>query len=146
MTRRSTGARQGVSEGFGLPPLEAMACGCVVFSSFNHALADILTPGQSAHQIGQGLLSHDVAQIQAAVSDPAAWRLPRQPLEALLAPYSEAVLRQRWIDTLHALDRFFACTRRHPAESFLRPSPIWQERLRHLCGGVARRLRAQVSQ
>ena len=33
----------GVSEGFGLPPLEAMACGCVVFSSLNHALADTLT-------------------------------------------------------------------------------------------------------
>ncbi|HCV57542.1 MAG TPA: glycosyltransferase, partial [Synechococcales bacterium UBA12195] len=30
--------RAGVSEGFGLPPIEALACGCVVFSSFNHAL------------------------------------------------------------------------------------------------------------
>ncbi|MEI8250754.1 MAG: glycosyltransferase, partial [Synechococcus sp. ELA057] len=36
---------RGVSEGFGLPPLEALACGCVVFSSFNHALADTLDPG-----------------------------------------------------------------------------------------------------
>ncbi|MFM7675514.1 MAG: glycosyltransferase, partial [Synechococcus sp.] len=36
---------RGVSEGFGLPPLEAMACGCVVFSSLNHALADTLDPG-----------------------------------------------------------------------------------------------------
>ena len=34
---------RGVSEGFGLPPLEALACGCVLFSSFNHALADTLT-------------------------------------------------------------------------------------------------------
>jgi hypothetical protein len=133
---------RGVSEGFGLPPLEALACGCVVFSSFNHALADTLTPGQSAHQIGQGLLSHDVAQIQAAVSHPAAWRLPHQQLDALLAPYSESVLRQRWIDTLQALDRFFACSRRYPDETFLRPSPIWQERLRRLSGGVARRLRS----
>ena len=134
----------GISEGFGLPPLEAIACGCVVFSSFNHALADTLTPGQSAHQIGQGLLSHDVAQIQAAVSHPAAWRLPHQQLDALLAPYSESVLRQRWIDTLQALDRFFACSRRYPDETFLRPSPIWQERLRRLSGGVARRLRSKA--
>ena len=37
----------GVSEGFGLPPLEAMACGCVVFSSFNHALADTPDPGET---------------------------------------------------------------------------------------------------
>lgn len=35
---------RGVSEGFGLPPIEALACGCVVFSSFNHALADSLDP------------------------------------------------------------------------------------------------------
>ena len=131
----------GVSEGFGLPPLEAMACGCVVFSSFNHALADTLTPGQSAHQIGQGLLSHDVAQIQAAVSDPAAWRLPRQPLEALLAPYSEAVLRQRWSDTLEALDRLFARRQQHPDEPFLRSPQLWQERLRRLSRAVMRRLR-----
>jgi len=107
-------------------------------------LADTLTPGQSAHQIGQGLLSHDVAQIQAAVSHPAAWRLPHQQLDALLAPYSESVLRQRWIDTLQALDRFFACSRRYPDETFLRPSPIWQERFRRLSGGVARRLRSKA--
>ena len=34
--------RAGVSEGFGLPPIEALASGCVVFSSLNHALADTL--------------------------------------------------------------------------------------------------------
>lgn len=34
-----------VSEGFGLPPLEAIACGCQVFSSVNGALADYLDPG-----------------------------------------------------------------------------------------------------
>ena len=32
------------SEGFGLPPLEAMACGCMVFSSLNDALSDYLDP------------------------------------------------------------------------------------------------------
>ena len=33
---------RGLSEGFGLPPLEAMACGCVVFSSLNNALSFLL--------------------------------------------------------------------------------------------------------
>jgi glycosyltransferase involved in cell wall biosynthesis len=50
----------GVSEGFGLPPVEALACGCVLFSSFNHALADTLDPGVIAHQIGAGTLAADV--------------------------------------------------------------------------------------
>ena len=53
----------GVSEGFGLPPLEAMACGCVVFSSLNHALADHLTPGVNCFQIGAGTLDVDVERI-----------------------------------------------------------------------------------
>ena len=53
----------GVSEGFGLPPLEALACGCVVFSSLNHALADHLTPGVNCFQIGAGTLAADVERI-----------------------------------------------------------------------------------
>ena len=57
--------RAGVSEGFGLPPLEALACGCVVFSSLNHALADHLTPGVNCFQIGAGTLAADVERIQA---------------------------------------------------------------------------------
>ncbi len=55
--------RAGVSEGFGLPPLEALACGCVVFSSLNHALADHLTPGVNCFQIGAGTLAADVERI-----------------------------------------------------------------------------------
>jgi len=51
---------RGVSEGFGLPPIEALACGCVVFSSFNHALADNLDPGLIGHQIGAGTLAGDL--------------------------------------------------------------------------------------
>lgn len=57
--------RAGVSEGFGLPPLEALACGCVVFSSLNHALADHLTPGVNCFQIGAGTLTTDVERIRA---------------------------------------------------------------------------------
>ena len=56
--------RAGVSEGFGLPPLEALACGCVVFSSLNHALADHLTPGVNCFQIGAGTLMTDVERIR----------------------------------------------------------------------------------
>jgi glycosyltransferase involved in cell wall biosynthesis len=61
---------RGVSEGFGLPPIEALACGCVVFSSLNHALADLLDPGVIGHRAGAGSLEGDLERISAAVADP----------------------------------------------------------------------------
>ena len=69
---------RGVTEGFGLPPLEALACGCVVFSSLNHALADYGDPGHTVHQIGCGRLDFDLERIQAAVESPLRWRPPAQ--------------------------------------------------------------------
>jgi len=52
-----------VSEGFGLPPLEAMACGCHVFSSLNDALSDFLEPGVNCHQIRAGCSDFDLQAI-----------------------------------------------------------------------------------
>ena len=95
---------RGVSEGFGLPPLEALACGCIVFSSFNHALADLLTPGDTAYQIGQGTLNNDLNRIQAAVQDPLAWLPPPGQLEALLEQVSEVHWLGRWEQTLLWID------------------------------------------
>lgn len=95
---------RGVSEGFGLPPLEAMACGCVVFTSLNHALADHCDPGVMAHQIGCGRLDWDTTRIQQAVTDPLAWRAASGRLEQLLADSGEAALQRRWRDAIQALD------------------------------------------
>ena len=96
---------RGVSEGFGLPPLEAMACGCVVFSSLNHALADHCDPGRSAHQIGCGSLAHDLQRIQAAVAEPRRWRPPMAELGALLQNSGEQRLLERWRQVLSDLDQ-----------------------------------------
>ena len=82
--------RAGVSEGFGLPPLEAMACGCVVFSSLNHALADHLTPGVNCFQIGAGTLDVDVERICGVCSGQL--RLPAAPGAAATAETSQAHL------------------------------------------------------
>ncbi len=87
---------QGVSEGFGLPPLEALACGCVLFSSLNHALADTLDPGLLGHQIGQGSLAADLERITAAVADPGRWRADPERLRQQLELCGEAALLQRW--------------------------------------------------
>ena len=97
----------GVSEGFGLPPLEALACGCVLFSSLNHALADHLDPGELGHQLGAGTLAADVERISAAVADPAAWLPPPARLEALLAELAEPRLLQRWRQALLAIDAHY---------------------------------------
>ena len=61
-------ATSGVSEGFGLPPLEAMACGCQVFSSVNGALADYLDPGFNCHKIAGYSVDYDVQRILAVLN------------------------------------------------------------------------------
>ena len=96
---------RGVSEGFGLPPIEALACGCVVFSSLNHALADNLDPGVLGHQLGSGTLAADLERISAAVQDPQAWRPQPDTLEQLLGNSAEAVLAERWRFALEQLNQ-----------------------------------------
>ena len=95
----------GVTEGFGLPPVEAMACGCIVFSSLNHALSDILTPGEIGHQIGCGSLSNDVDRITAALLNPSAWKPLRSKLDLVLEDLSEELHVKRWKDVLGKIDR-----------------------------------------
>ena len=87
---------RGVSEGFGLPPIEALACGCVVFSSLNNALADLLDPGLVGHQLGAGTLEADQERIAAAVAEPQAWRPAPAALNALLESCREEALLERW--------------------------------------------------
>lgn len=96
---------RGVSEGFGLPPLEALACGCVLFSSLNHALADTLDPGRLGHQIGAGTLEADLEAITAAAAAPEAWVPTPGALDDLLASCAEAPLLERWRQALAAIDR-----------------------------------------
>ena len=80
-----------VTEGFGLPPMEAMACGAQVFSSVNSALADYLDPGFNGHKIGCYSTAYDVEQILGALKS----RHPRCLPEAALDLYrSEAVLNR----------------------------------------------------
>jgi glycosyltransferase involved in cell wall biosynthesis len=56
-------AQQGVSEGFGLQPLEAIACGCQVFSSVNGGLSDYLDPGFNCYKIAGFSLEYDMQRI-----------------------------------------------------------------------------------
>jgi hypothetical protein len=132
---------RGVSEGFGLPPIEALACGCVVFSSLNHALADLLDPGLLGHQLGAGSLECDLERVTAAVHDPMAWRPDPAALEALLASCSEAILLERWRAALVGVNAHW--DRINAGAQPLQTLPRWQvllrQRLRPI-GSLAGRL------
>jgi hypothetical protein len=135
---------RGVSEGFGLPPLEALASGCVVFSSLNHALADSLDPGLVGHQIGCGTLAADLERISAAVADPQAWLPEPQRLEALLRDSDEAVLAERWRRALVAIEAHWQRLLEQ-AEPPLHSPPAWRLRLGERLVRLRRWLRRRCS-
>ncbi len=95
----------GLTEGFGLPPIEAIACGCVVFSSFNHGLSDILEPGRIGHQIGSGFLENDISKISSATNNPKEWLTNDEEVELLLSRLNETNLLQRWVDSLERINQ-----------------------------------------
>mgnify|MGYP003337546517 FL=1 len=117
---------RGVSEGFGLPPMEAMACGCVVFSSLNHALADNLEPGRLGHQIGFGTLAADLDRITAAVADPQDWLPDSQALASLLDRFRESAQLAPWQRALTSIDAHWDLLLQ--GEPPLRIAPAWWSR------------------
>ena len=97
----------GVTEGFGLPPLEAIACGCIVFSSLNHALADNLTPSKIVHQLGCGSLAYDVDRICAAAKRPWQWCGSKSDIDQLLEISSESNCLEQWKKALSEIEKGF---------------------------------------
>jgi hypothetical protein len=133
---------RGVSEGFGLPPIEALACGCVVFSSLNHALADTLDPGVLGHQIGWGTLAADVERITAAARQPETWRADPARLEALMRECSEPVLLERWRHALEGVETHWqrCLMEGSPPLRALSPWRLrWEQRVGRLQGWLSRR-------
>jgi len=132
---------RGVSEGFGLPPIEALACGCVVFSSFNHALADTLDPGLLGHQIGFGTLAADMARITAAARQPQAWSADPARLEDLLRECSEPELLERWSHALEGVEAHWqhCLMEGNPPLRALPPWRLrWGQRMGRLQGWLSR--------
>jgi hypothetical protein len=79
-------ALSGVTEGFGLPPLEALACGCQVFSSVNHALADYLDPGFNCYKIAGYSREYDMQRILHVLKSPVQLELPSNFFDAYRTP------------------------------------------------------------
>jgi Glycosyl transferases group 1 len=127
-------AIQGVTEGFGLPPLEAIACGCQVFSSVNNALADYLDPGFNCQKIGIYDTGYDVQRIIRVLHQ------PLSPISAeFLQPYREAAIVQRWQSILLEVNNFFDYQEKHgsdisPLTSWRIQTLWWQSKLAKIKG------------
>jgi glycosyltransferase involved in cell wall biosynthesis len=103
-------AVSGLTEGFGLPPLEALVCGCHVFSSVNSALSDYLDPGINCDKIAGYSLEYDVQRILAALNS-----FPSHPLpESFLEEYRSESLLPRLRIILGDINAFFDIQKAHP--------------------------------
>ena len=94
-------ATSAVTEGFGLPPLEALACGCQVFSSVNHGLSDYLDPGFNCHKIAGYSLEYDLMRIGQVLQQ------PKVENDSWIEAYRGDRLIPRLEVILTAIDQFF---------------------------------------
>ncbi|PZU97055.1 MAG: glycosyltransferase [Pseudanabaena sp.] len=102
-------AVQGVTEGFGLQPLEAIACGCQVFSSVNHGLSDYLDPAFNCYKIAGYSQEFDLQRILKVVNS------DRQlsPNPHLLEEYRSANIIHRLATILTEINEFFDHQKSH---------------------------------
>jgi len=103
-------AQQGVSEGFGLQPMEALACGCQVFSSVNGGLSDYLDPGFNCHKIAGYSKEYDVQRILKVLKVSASL-MPEQFFEE----YRAENITKRFKVILEELNDFFDHKKHYPS-------------------------------
>ncbi|MEM7556417.1 MAG: glycosyltransferase [Cyanobacteria bacterium P01_A01_bin.84] len=96
-------ALQGVTEGFGLQPLEALASGCQVFSSLNHGLSDYLDPGFNCYKISGYSQVYDIQRILKIIKN---WSPPKISKE-LFAEYRHQNIIERSRVIFPELNEFF---------------------------------------
>ena len=96
-------AQQGVSEGFGLQPMEALTCGCRVFSSINGGLSDYLDPGFNCYKIAGYSKEYDLQRILKLLTH---WT-PSILSEDFLAEYRNENIIKRLQVILDELNEFF---------------------------------------
>jgi Glycosyl transferases group 1 len=97
-------AQQKVSEGFGLQPMEAIACGCQVFSSVNGGLSDYLDPGFNCHKIAGYSKEFDLQRIHNVIHSKVPALVPSLDL---LDEYRGENIRDRLQVILTELNQFF---------------------------------------
>lgn len=90
------------SEGFGLPPLEAMACGCTIFSSLNDALSDYLDPAFNCHKLRVYSQEFDRDRILSAVKK---WQ--NHSYSDIVEKYRFPAVKNRFSIILDEINLFF---------------------------------------
>ncbi len=126
-------AMQAVSEGFGLQPLEAMACGARVFSSVNGGLSDYLDPGFNCDKIACYSQAYDLQRILAALERPA-----YPPID--LSEHRTAHILERLQLILSEVNHFFDHKAQQPADiAELNPLRLTQLRGQQLWRKVQKR-------
>ena len=90
------------SEGFGLPPLEAMACGCTIFSSLNDALSDYLDPSFNCYKLRVYSKEFDRERILAAVAN---WQ--NNSYLDIIDQYRFPAIQSRFQQILSEINLFF---------------------------------------
>lgn len=103
-------ALEGVSEGFGLQPMEALAAGCQVFSSVNGGLSDYLDPGFNCYKIAGYSRDYDVQRILRVVQSPPSPPLP----ETFFQDYRTESIIQRLEIILKDINNFFDHSPQYP--------------------------------
>lgn len=88
------------AEGFGLPALEALACGAIVGSNLLGGVTDFLTPGENCIKLQNGDVDFDLKQIEDALKN---FRLDNESAERMLSPYQMETVAEKWRDLFDKL-------------------------------------------
>lgn len=102
-------ALQKVTEGFGLQPMEALACGCQIFSSLNGGLSDYLDPGFNCQKIAGYSKEYDINRILQTLNSPSKLTLSEQTL----SEYRRDNIIRRLKTILEETNRFFDHKKHH---------------------------------
>lgn len=101
----------GLGEGFGLQPLEALACGCSVFSNLHGGLSDYLDPEICGYKLETFSLEYDVNRILKRVKE---YTGENQKSEYLREKYSEKSFYDRMEVIWPEIEEFFKIIDREP--------------------------------
>ena len=102
-------AQQRVTEGFGLQPMEASACGCHIFSSVNGGLSDYLDAGFNCHKIAVYSKEYDIQRVLKLLQNWSPLTLP----ESFFQEYRREHIIQRFQIILDELNEFFDHKQNH---------------------------------
>lgn len=120
-------------EGFGLHPLEARACGCSVFTSFNGALSQYVGL-DGFHQIHVNDSSYDIRSILKVVESP-------PPADIDVSPYREGSVVKLWNQSLDSCISFLQQAQLNEGELASVKKSNAREAIKKYCQRAFRRLR-----